>query len=119
MVTHTPSKPQFGTDQITSASTASKNLSKLRAAAKQMPQYISANNKIDSVILDYSQFEKMHQQVEAYKELAWKLEIIERSAYADAHPEKMIPLKQAVGKEIHAQILAIDPDETSDDELFE
>lgn len=119
MAIHTPSKPQFGADQITSASIASKNLSKLRAAAKQVPQYISANNKIDSVILDYSQFEKMHQQVEAYRELAWKLEIAERSAYADAHPEQMIPLQQAIGEEHYAQILAIDPDDTPDEELFE
>ena len=119
MAAHITKKPQFGADQITSASIASKKLAQLRTAAKSAPQYISANNKIDSVILDYAQYEKMYQQLELYRELAWRIEITERSAYADAHSEQMIPLQQAVGKENYARILAIDPDETPDEELFE
>ena len=119
MAAHVTKKPQFGADQITSASIASKKLAQLRVAAKSAPQYISANNKIDSVILDYTQYEKMYQQLELYRELAWRAEISERSEYADAYPEQLVPLQQAVGEENYARILAINPDETRDEELFE
>ncbi|MBU9674002.1 hypothetical protein KQ939_13770 [Planococcus sp. CP5-4] len=119
MATDTPKKPQFNVDQITSASKAAKQLAHIRAAAKKEPQFISANNTIDSVILDYAQYEKMYQELETYRELNWYEEIARRAAEAEAHPEQTIPLREAVGEESYARIMAIDPDDISDDELFE
>lgn len=46
-------------------------------------------------------------------------EIARRIEYADAHPEESISLREAVGEDNYAQIMSVDPDEISDDELFE
>ncbi|HHY73289.1 MAG TPA: hypothetical protein GX497_08695 [Bacillus bacterium] len=46
-------KPRFTVDQITSASKASKQVEKLRKKAKESSQFISENNIIDTVVLDY------------------------------------------------------------------
>lgn len=114
-----PEKPKFSDEQITAAGVASKTFGKLRAAAKNSPQYILANNKLDSVVLDYAHYLKMYQELEIYRELFYMAEIARRVEYADAHPEEAISLREAVGEVSYAQIMSIDPDEITDDELFE
>lgn len=119
MSIHIPKRPKFSDEQLTAAGVASKTFGKIRAAAKDSPQYILANNKIDSVVLDYDYYLKMYQQLEVYRELSFMSEIILRAEYADAHPEESLSLREAVGEANYAQIMSIDPDEISDDELFE
>lgn len=68
-------KPSITSDQITPISKATKNLSDLRKAAKEKPQYISVHGRIDSVMLDYREYERLYQEIEYYKELFWKFEI--------------------------------------------
>lgn len=114
-----PGKPKFSDEQITAAGVASKTFGKIRAAAKDSPQYILANNKLDSVVLDYSHYLKMYQELEVYRELFYMTEIARRAEYAEAHPEESVSLREAVGEDNYAQIMSTNPDEISDDELFE
>lgn len=116
---HIPGRPKFSDEQITAAGVASKTFGKVRAAAKKSPQYILANNKLDSVVLDYAHYLKMYQELETYRELFYMDEIARRAEYADAHPEDSISLREAVGETSYAQIMSSDPDEVADDELFE
>ena len=119
MSIHIPKRPKFSDEQITAAGVASKTFGKVRAAAKISPQYILSNNKLDSVVLDYAHYLKMYQELETYRELFYMDEIARRAEYADAHPEDSISLLEAVGEVSYAQIMSSDPDEISDDELFE
>lgn len=119
MSIHIPERPKFSDEQITAAGVASKTFGKVRAAAKNSPQYILANNKLDSVVLDYAHYLKMYQELETYRELFYMDEIARRAEHAAAHPEDSISLREAVGEVSYAQIMSSDPDEIEDDELFE
>lgn len=116
---YTPEKPRFSDEQIIAAGVASKTFGKVRAAAKKSPQYILANNKLDSVVLDYAYYLQMYQELETYRELFYLAEINRRVEYSDAHPEEALSLREAVGDTNYAQIMSIDPDEIADEELFE
>ncbi|ALS74978.1 hypothetical protein AUC31_06945 [Planococcus rifietoensis] len=112
-------KPSITSDQIVPVSKAAKNFSYLRKAAKEKPQYLSFHGRIDSVMLDYREFERLYQELEYYKELFWKFEISNRVSELNAAPEKLVPLREVVGEQAYAQILAMDPDEMDDDGLFD
>src|SRR5690606_1779414 len=100
-------------------SEAAKNLFDLRKATKEKPQYISVHGRIDSVLLDYRKYERLHQELEYFRELFWKLEITDRVLELQAAPEKLVSLREAVGEQAYARILAMDPDEIADNELFD
>ena len=119
MLSESGRKPSITSDQITPVSKAAKNFSYLRKAAKEKPQYLSVHDRIDSVVLGYREYETLYQELEFYRDMFWKLEISHRISELQAAPEKLISLKEAVGEQIYARILAMDPDEIADDELFD
>lgn len=112
-------KPSITSDQITPISEAAKNLFDLRKGAKEKPHYISVHGRIDSVLLDYRKYERLHQELEYFRELFWKLKITDRVLELQAAPEKLVSLREAVGEQAYARILAMDPDEIADNELFD
>ncbi len=119
MLSESGHKPSITSDQITPVSKAVKNFSDLRKAAKEKPQYLSVHDRIDSVLLDFKEYIRLHQELEYYRELCWKLEITNRVSELDAAPEKLLSLREVVGEQAYARILAMDPDEIADNELFD
>ena len=119
MLTESGHKPSITSDQITAVSKAAKNFSDLRKAAKEKPQYFSVHDRIDSVLLDFKEYERLHQELEYYRELCWKLEITNRLSELDVAPEKLLSLRGAVGEQAYARILSIDPDKIADNKLFD
>ena len=61
----------------------------------------------------------MHQELEYYRDLFGKLEISDRVSELQAAPEKLVSLKEAVGEQAYARILAMDPNVLADNELFD
>ena len=112
-------KPSITSDQITPVSKAAKNFSYLRKATKEKPQYLAVHGRIDSVLLDFKEYERLHQELEYYRDLFGKLEIIDRVSELQAAPEKIVSLKEAVGGQAYARILAMDPNVIADNELFD
>ncbi|ANU16305.1 hypothetical protein BBI11_04195 [Planococcus maritimus] len=112
-------KPFITSDQITPVSKAVKNFSDLRKAAKEKPQYLSVHDRIDSVLLDFKEYERLHKELEYYRKLCLKLEITNRVSELDAAPEILVPLREVVGEKAYARILAIDSDEIADNGLFD
>lgn len=108
-------KPNFNVDQVIPASIASRRLGEIRKNAKQLPQFISENNKIDSVILGYEQYEKMFMDLEHFRNLAWELTIAQRLKQADAHPDKRYTLEDVMSKEEYEEFCSIDANTISDD----
>lgn len=114
------SKPTFGKDQIVSATTVSKKFSEIRKRAKNMPQFVSDRNEIDTVILDYQTYESMYAELEFLREQQFYALAAERIAKGDANPNRRsISLKDVMGDEDFAEYSNIDPDAMPDEELFE
>lgn len=112
-------KPHFNADQIIPASIASRRFGEVRKNAKNLPQFISENNRIDSVILDYQYYEAMYQELEALREFTWEVTIEQRLKQADAIPDIRYSLEEVMGKDEFEQFRQIDPNSIPDEDLFE
>lgn len=78
-------KPKFDVDQIVTSSEASKKFGELRKKAKELPQYITDNGTVDSVLIGYDLFEQMYdrltklEQQEEERLLLGRIERIDRN----------------------------------------
>lgn len=111
-------KPTFNKDQINSATDASKKFGEIRKKAKIVPQFISENNKIDSVVLDYNVYEEMYSELQSLRELTWELEIAHRLNKADSTNVRY-SLQEVFGEDEFEEFKSIDPDSIPDEALFE
>lgn len=74
-------KPVITKEQLVQSSVAAKIFGGLRKKAKQLPQFITENGIIDSVILDYNYYEEMYErlmELEAKEEASLLEERIDR-----------------------------------------
>ena len=88
-------KPSITNDQLVKSSDASKRFGGLRKRAKKMPMFITENGTIDSVLIDYEQYEKMYErlvELEAKEEEKILSERIER---LDKNPDSSVSWKDA------------------------
>lgn len=106
-------------ESITNSLLATKQFDEVLKKAKEGPQFIAENDKVELAIIDYALYEKMYLALELLQEVAWEAEIVRRIEHADAHPEDLLTLEEALGKEAAERILQMDPDEVADNELFE
>lgn len=83
-------KPAFTRDQITNASDAARNFKGLRAKAKIAPQVILDNGNLDSVLMDYDQYERL---VLHLQELEEKI-LVERFERLEQDPSLAIPWRK-------------------------
>ncbi|MCJ7842214.1 hypothetical protein MUB24_15170 [Lederbergia sp. NSJ-179] len=118
MAVNEQDKPHFNVDQVVPASLAAKRFGEVRKKAKVIPQFISENNRIDSVLLDYKEYEKLYMELEALSELSWEINLARRIEKADAANIRY-HLKEVMGKNGYEEFRRIDPNAISDEELFE
>ena len=88
-------KPIITKDQMVQSSVAAKKFGSLRKKAKQLPQFITENGTIDTVVLDYDYFEQMYErlmELEAKEEAGILEQRIER---LEMHPEVSVPWREA------------------------
>jgi len=111
-------KPRFNVDQVNSATYASKRFGEIRKKAKQLPQFISENNCVDTVVLDYKVYEEMYMELQALRELTWELEIARRLETADRMTLRY-SVKDVLSDTEYEEFRSIDPNNISDAELFE
>ncbi len=87
-------KPSFTKDQLITSTVASKNFGAIRKRARKEPQFILDNGQLDTVILDYAQYEKLFlrlqelEEIQDAKVLEARIERLERS------PEVAIPWRK-------------------------
>lgn len=112
-------KLNINPELIISATLAAKQFDEVLKKAKETPQFIAENEKVELVVLDYTLYERMSDALLVLRELAWDEEIARRVEHSVAHPEDMLSLEEAVGKEAAERILQMDPDEISDEDIFE
>ena len=56
-------KPVITKEQMVQSSIAAKHFGSLRKRAKLLPQFITENGTVDSVVLDYNYFEGMYERL--------------------------------------------------------
>lgn len=56
-------KPKFDVDQLISSSEASKKFGEVRKRAKSLPQFITENGNVETVIVSYELFEAMYERL--------------------------------------------------------
>ncbi|WP_318615866.1 hypothetical protein [Sporosarcina sp. YIM B06819] len=110
-------KPQFNVDQVVPASVAARRFGEVRKNAKIAPQFISDNNRIDTVVQSYEAYEKMFMELEILRELAWEYNLSLRIQDADQNPNRY-SLKEVMGDHGFAEFQKVNPDDIADDDLF-
>jgi len=109
-------KPKFSVDQMISASYASKRFGEIRKKAKALPQFISDNNKVDTVVLDYAQYEKLYMELNQLQELVRKMELLNRVEELDENPQITVAFNSLLTDQEKADLQNYNP---NDDDLFE
>ncbi|MEX2103833.1 MAG: type II toxin-antitoxin system Phd/YefM family antitoxin [Bacilli bacterium] len=64
----TDMKPTFTADQLVSSSVASKKFGELRKKAKQLPQFITENGAVDTVLVGYGYYEQLFERLSQLEE---------------------------------------------------
>lgn len=64
----TMEKPTFNREQLISASVAAKQFGELRKKAQRLPQFITDNGNVDTVVMGYEYFEQMYQRLRELEE---------------------------------------------------
>jgi len=84
-------KPTFNKGQLVTSTEASKRFGELRKKAKETPQFITENGKVETVVLDYDYFESLFARM---MELEQKEEagiLVERITRLEESPELGVP----------------------------
>ncbi|WP_341201069.1 hypothetical protein [Planomicrobium okeanokoites] len=112
-------KPKIDPESIVNSSAAVKHFDEVMKKAKETPQFIAENEKVELVVLDFTLYERMSDALLVLRELAWEEEIARRVEHSVAHPEDSLSLEEALGKEAAERILKMDPEDIADEDLFE
>lgn len=80
-------KPTFNVDQLTTSSDASKKFGELRKKAKQLPQYITENGNVDTVLIGYDLFEQIYDRLTQLEEREEEYTLLERINRIERNPE--------------------------------
>lgn len=110
-----PKDSHFRDDQIVLASSADKCFGEIRKKAKENPQFILDNDKIDSVLMSYEQYEQLNLELEKLRETLWYTKIANRIKNDSG---KRYSAKDFMSKEEYEMFINGDP-KISDEELFE
>lgn len=122
MVAVLDKKLVFGRDQVVTSTQASKNFGEVRRRARRVPQFVSdRNNGIDTVIVDYDEFEAMAVELQELREERLYAVAAARIAEANSDPNhQTISFEDIIGQECYEALLAAEAvDPTPDSELFE
>jgi PHD/YefM family antitoxin component YafN of YafNO toxin-antitoxin module len=79
-------KPTFTADQLVSSSVASKKFGELRKKAKQLPQFITENGAVDTVLVGYDYFEQLFERLTQLEEQEEERILNERIDRLDRNP---------------------------------
>jgi hypothetical protein len=95
------SKPTFTADQLVSSSVASKKFGELRKKAKQLPQFITENGAVDTVLVGYGYFEQLFERLSQLEEQEEQRTLNERIDRLDRNPASAKSWKE-IRREPHA-----------------
>ncbi len=110
----------FSRDQVVTATQASKNFGEIRRRAKRAPLFVSDRNaRIDTVIVDFEEFESMAVELERLRSERFYAVAARRIADAEGCGPEGPSLEETLGEEGYKRFLGIDPNTERDEDLFE
>ncbi len=120
MVVVADGKLTFSREQVISSTQASKNFGECRRRARREPLFVTDRNaSIETVIVDYDEFEAMAVELERLRHERLYATAAERLAEVDASPdEAVVSFEEMLGEDGYKSFLEIDPDDMADEELF-
>ena len=120
MVVVADGKLAFSKDRVVSATQASKNFGECRRRAKREPLFVTDRNaSIETVIVDYDEFEAMAVELEQLRLQRLYDVAAQRLAAIDRDPSgETVPFSVILGDEGYDAFLALDPDDLPDGGLF-
>jgi len=86
-------KPTFNADQIVSSSDAAKKFGELRKKSKVIPQFITDNGTIDTVVMDYEYYEQMYLRLQQLEEMEETLILNKRIERLESNPNASVSWK--------------------------
>jgi PHD/YefM family antitoxin component YafN of YafNO toxin-antitoxin module len=89
----TMAKPTFDVDQMTNSTDAAKKFGDLRKKAKELPQYITDNGSVDSVLIGYDLFEKIYDRLTRLEDEEESRILLQRIERIDRNPASAISWK--------------------------
>lgn len=121
MVAIVDDKIAFNRDQVVTSTQAGKNFGEMRRRAKRNPLYVSdRNDGIDTVIVDFDEFESMALELDRLREELFYRVAAERVAAADSDSfHKLLSLEETLGESAYRAFCEIKADDIPDAELFE
>lgn len=120
MVVVADGKLAFSRDRIVSATQASKNFGECRRRARREPLFVTDRNAgIDTVIMDYDEYEAMALELERLRLERFYATAADRLREIDAHPEDVVPLEEMLGEADYQAFLNQTADDLSDEDLFD
>jgi hypothetical protein len=79
-------KPTFTIDQLTTSSDAAKKFGDLRKKAKELPQFITDNGTVDSVLIGYELFEQIYDRLTRLEDEEEREILLQRIDRIDRNP---------------------------------
>ncbi len=104
--------------QITPVSLFLQQFSELQKKAEFEPQFISNNNKIDSVLLSFYAYKNL-EELKALRTLVWEYELASRIHRANENPNNSLSLKDVMGEDEFLEFQNMDLNDVKDEDLFE
>jgi len=87
-------KPTFTREQLIPSSIASKQFGELRKKAQRVPQFITDNGEVDTVVLSYDYYEKMYQRLIDLEQKEEARVLTERIERLEKNPSAGIPWRK-------------------------
>lgn len=84
-------KPTFNKEQLIAASVAAKQFGELRKKAQRLPQFITDNGNVDTVVMSYDYFEQMYQRLIELEEHEEARILTERIEHLEKDPSSGVP----------------------------
>ncbi len=86
-------KPTFDRDQLVSSKDASKRFGAVAKRAKERPQYITKDGKMDTVLIGYDLFEEMYERLMKLEREEEVRVLLSRMERLDRDPSQAVPWK--------------------------
>jgi len=79
-------RPTFTVEQLTTSSDAAQKFGDLRKKAKELPQYITENGTVDSVLIGYELFEQIYDRLTRLEDEEENRILLQRIERIDRNP---------------------------------
>lgn len=83
-------KPNITANQMVKSSEVAKRFGEARRKAKEAPLFVTENGTVDTVIMDYYEYEAMYEFIAEIEEMLDEIVIVERAQDLEINPDMAV-----------------------------